>query len=72
VGASLLPEVALEVVVSKKCETCGSTKFGLIRHRWLGYVFCSKACKDNFFAKRSRQIEHTRRWLGHSLARQRS
>jgi len=65
------PWNAVEVAISKKCDTCGTTKFGLIRHRWLGYLFCSKACKNNFFAERGRQIDYTKRWLGNSLARQR-
>ena len=48
----------------RKCDTCGSTKFGLIRQRWLSFVFCSKACKDEFLSKRNYQVENTKRWLG--------
>ena len=48
----------------RKCDTCGSTKFGLIRQRWLSFVFCSKTCKDEFLSKRNYQMENTKRWLG--------
>jgi len=53
----------------RKCDTCGTTRFGLIRPHWLDYVFCSKVCKGSFLANRNRQIEHTKRWLGFPCSR---
>jgi len=51
------------LVMDKHCENCGTTKFGLVRQRWLSYLFCSTACKAAFLAKRQRQIQHTKHWL---------
>lgn len=48
----------------KLCSQCNG-RFGLIRHRWLGYQFCTKGCLQHFLALRSRQIEQMKRWLGY-------
>jgi len=50
--------------MKKHCATCGG-KFGLLRHRWFGYAFCKRKCKSDFLAKRQREIERVRRWLGY-------
>jgi hypothetical protein len=45
------------------CDCGCGRKFGLITHRWLGYKFAKKRCKEDFLAKRSQQIERMRQWL---------
>jgi hypothetical protein len=49
----------------RRCDTCGRSKWGLAQLLWAGYVFCSAACKAEFLAKRARQIEELKMWLGH-------
>jgi hypothetical protein len=45
-----------------RCDCCNGP-FGLIRHRELGYQFCSEACKNEWLAKRSKAIRDFKRWL---------
>jgi hypothetical protein len=49
----------------KVCSECGSTRFGLIRHRWGAHHFCRKECLERF--KRRLDAEVKRRkflaWL---------
>jgi hypothetical protein len=39
-------------------------QFGLIRHRWWSYHFCTKNCLNDFLVKRTQQIERMKEWLG--------
>jgi endogenous inhibitor of DNA gyrase (YacG/DUF329 family) len=50
---------------TRHCDNCGNSNWGLIRQRWIGYIFCSTACKAEFLSKRARQIEDLKRWLGY-------
>jgi hypothetical protein len=54
--------------MSKRCDSCAGP-FGLVVHRWLGYKFCTKKCKEHFLALRSQQIERMRQWLGGTSTR---
>jgi hypothetical protein len=48
----------------KRCAQCGR-KFGLIRHRWHGYQFCTKKCRDDFLDRLGRGNERLHKWLGY-------
>jgi hypothetical protein len=45
-----------------RCHAC-NRQFGLIRHRWWGYHFCTKNCLNDFLAKRTQQIGRMKEWL---------
>jgi hypothetical protein len=47
----------------ERCHAC-NRQFGLIRHRWWGYHFCTKKCLNDFLVKRTQQIERLKEWLG--------
>jgi hypothetical protein len=47
---------------NKRCDACGGS-LGLIVHRWWGYRFCRKACKNRHLAKIENQREKLREWL---------
>jgi hypothetical protein len=51
----------------QRCHAC-NRQFGLIRHRWWGYHFCTKKCLNDFLAKRSQQIGRMKDWLSSSEA----
>lgn len=51
--------------MKKACAQCGTTRWGLIRWRWYQRQFCSKACRDQFFAELVRERDRLRRWLGY-------
>ena len=57
--------VDLENRMKKACAQCGTTRWGLIRWRWYQRQFCSKACRDQFFAELVRERDRLRRWLGY-------
>jgi tripartite-type tricarboxylate transporter receptor subunit TctC len=48
-------------------DTCGRA-FGLVRQRWMGYAFCSTACRSNFLAMRAKQIDRVKSWLAELVA----
>jgi hypothetical protein len=52
----------------RACSDCGSTRFGLIRHRWGVHQFCRRACMERY--KRRLEAEVKRRkflvWLSSS------
>lgn len=41
------------------CTQCGTSRFGLIRHRYGLAQFCSKLCLDRF----KEDLERKRRWV---------
>jgi hypothetical protein len=47
----------------ERCHAC-NREFGLIRHRWWGYHFCTKTCLNDFLVKRTQQLERMKEWLG--------
>jgi hypothetical protein len=47
----------------ERCQTC-NRQFGLVRHRWWGYQFCTKKCLNDFLVKRIQEIERLKGWLG--------
>jgi hypothetical protein len=47
----------------ERCHAC-DRQFGLVRHSWWGYHFCTKKCLNDFLAKRTQQIERMKEWLG--------
>jgi hypothetical protein len=47
----------------ERCHAC-NRQFGLIRHRWWGYHFCTKTCLNDFLVKRTQQLERMKEWLG--------
>jgi hypothetical protein len=47
----------------ERCQTC-NRQFGLVRHRWWGYQFCTKKCLNDFLVKRTQEIERLKGWLG--------
>jgi hypothetical protein len=49
-------------MTKNRCESCGSTKFGLVRQRWFRFQFCSRHCKTNFLAIRKRQRQQPINW----------
>src|SRR5436305_13461418 len=44
------PRISFRDLMSEKrrCANCGTTKFGLIRHKWYRHQFCRKKCLDLF------------------------
>ena len=44
-----------------RCMRC-SGKFGLIRHRWWEYEFCSLECKEEHISEVRRTRERLRDW----------
>jgi hypothetical protein len=44
-----------------RCMRC-SGKFGLIRHRWWEYEFCSLTCKEAHVAEIARTRDRLRSW----------
>jgi hypothetical protein len=44
-----------------RCDYCGG-RFGLTRHKWLGYQFCNKECELAWRAKREAAVAAFRRW----------
>jgi len=44
-----------------RCMRCAG-KFGLIRHRWWGYEFCSLKCKEAHIEEIARTREQLRQW----------
>jgi hypothetical protein len=49
----------------KSCAHCGSTKFGLVRHRIGTLQFCKKACKVAWQANFRRFNRARSRWFGY-------
>jgi hypothetical protein len=47
------------------CAHCGSSKFGLVRQRWLRLVFCSIPCKEKYLAKLKADRDRLSNWLGY-------
>ena len=47
----------------ERCHAC-NREFGLIRHRWWDYHFCTKTCLNGFLVKRTQQLERMKEWLG--------
>jgi len=47
----------------KSCAWCGSTKFGLIRHRHFTLQFCRSACKNAYLDSQFEKARRARRWL---------
>jgi len=49
---------------SKFCdnEACRG-RFGMVVHRWLGYRFCSKKCKQEFLFKVAVHRERIKQWF---------
>jgi hypothetical protein len=47
----------------ERCHPC-NRQFGLIRHRWWGYYFCTKTCLNDFLVKRTQQLVRMKEWLG--------
>jgi hypothetical protein len=45
------------------CGHCGSSKFGLIRHRYFNLQFCSRKCKDAYLAQLASDRESLRKWF---------
>lgn len=49
----------------KMCQTCKTTKFGLVTHNWWWYKFCSTRCKKDFLVERIKTLERLKkRFLG--------
>jgi len=47
----------------RRCANCGTTKFGLIRHKWYRHQFCRKKCLDQFLDKLAKDKEQFLKWL---------
>ena len=47
----------------RRCAHCGTTKFGLIRHRWYRHQFCRKVCRDKFLDEFGKDKKRVLRWL---------
>ena len=41
----------------QRCANCGTTRFGLIRHKWYRHQFCRKKCLDQFLIKVAKDKE---------------
>jgi hypothetical protein len=48
----------------KRCAQCHG-KFGLIRHRWYAYQFCTKTCREGFLRKLTEEKELVHGWLAY-------
>jgi hypothetical protein len=53
---------AREAGMKKRCANCGSTKFGLIRHRLGSLEFCKLKCKQVWQSEHQRYVIAHRRW----------
>lgn len=49
--------------LENRCAYCGG-RFGLVSHQCWRLRFCRKACKDNFLAKKAKDLAYMRKWLG--------
>ena len=38
------------------CSSCGSRRFGLVRHGWGGHQFCRKECMEGFKRRLNNEI----------------
>ena len=47
----------------RRCANCGTTRFGLIRHRWYRHQFCRKKCRDQFLDKLAKDKDQFLKWL---------
>jgi hypothetical protein len=47
----------------RHCANCGTTKFGLIRHKWYGHQFCRKKCLNVFLDKLANDKKQFLKWL---------
>ena len=50
----------------KRCQNCGTTKFGLVRRYRFTLHFCSVRCEEAYLREQeSKVIEARKRWLAH-------
>ena len=47
----------------RRCANCGTTKFGLVRHRWYRHQFCRRKCQEQFLDKLAKDKEQFLKWL---------
>jgi hypothetical protein len=50
---------------NRTCGHCGTSRFGLIRHRVAFQQFCSLLCKEQFAQKRAQQLSENKRWFAY-------